>query len=71
VVVWGCTGKKVYVIGEVGIEEELDLIGVPHIGGPGDKGKTIDLKPGRRVHEINQSRAARWACVWLCGCLRV
>lgn len=40
------TGKKVYVIGEVGIGEELDLIGVPHIGGPADKGKTIDLTPG-------------------------
>ena len=40
------TGKKVYVIGESGIEDELDLVGVPHIGGPGDKGKTIDLKPG-------------------------
>ena len=40
------SGKKVYVIGEAGIEEELDLIGVPHIGGPSDKGKTIDLKPG-------------------------
>lgn len=40
------SGKKVYVIGESGIEEELDLIGVPHIGGPADKGKTIDLKPG-------------------------
>ena len=40
------TGKKVYIIGEVGIAEELDLIGVPHIGGPADKGKTIDLTPG-------------------------
>lgn len=40
------TGKKVYVIGEVGIGDELDLIGVPHIGGPADKGKTIDLTPG-------------------------
>lgn len=40
------TGKKVYVIGESGIEDELDLVGVPHIGGPADKGKTIDLKPG-------------------------
>merc|ERR1719161_2441587 len=27
------TGKKVYIIGEVGIEQELDLIGVPWIGG--------------------------------------
>ncbi|CAM9276071.1 unnamed protein product [Phaeothamnion confervicola] len=33
------TGKKVYIIGEVGIEEELDLLGIPHIGGPSDKDK--------------------------------
>lgn len=29
------SGKKVYIIGEVGICEELDLIDVPWIGGPG------------------------------------
>eukprot|EP00611_Tribonema_gayanum_P027658 TRINITY_DN6908_c0_g1_i1.p1 TRINITY_DN6908_c0_g1~~TRINITY_DN6908_c0_g1_i1.p1 ORF type:complete len:359 (-),score=122.68 TRINITY_DN6908_c0_g1_i1:477-1553(-) len=40
------TGKKVYIIGEVGIQEELDLIGVPHIGGPADAGKVVELKPG-------------------------
>lgn len=40
------TGKKVYIIGEVGIQEELDLIGVPHIGGPEDAGKKIELKAG-------------------------
>jgi len=40
------TGKKVYIIGEVGIEEELDLIGVPWIGGGSDAGKKIALKSG-------------------------
>ena len=40
------SGKKVYIIGEVGIEQELDLIGVPWIGGEGDKTKTIELKSG-------------------------
>jgi phosphoglycolate phosphatase len=40
------TGKKVYVIGEVGICEELDLIGVPYIGGPSDAGKAPDMGPG-------------------------
>jgi len=40
------TGKKVYIIGEVGIEEELDLIGVPWIGGGADAGKKIELKSG-------------------------
>lgn len=28
------TVTQVYVVGDVGIEEELDLIGVPHFGGP-------------------------------------
>jgi len=40
------TGKKVYIIGEVGIQEELDLVDVPHIGGPEDSGKKIELKSG-------------------------
>merc|ERR1719472_151909 len=40
------TGKKVYIIGEVGIEEELNLIGVSWIGGSGDAGKKIELKSG-------------------------
>ncbi|KAG8458839.1 hypothetical protein KFE25_005266 [Diacronema lutheri] len=44
------SGKKVYVVGEVGIQEELDLIGVPHIGGPADAGAQIELKNGGMVH---------------------
>ena len=40
------TGKKAYIIGEVGIEEELDLIGVPWLGGGSDAGKKIELKSG-------------------------
>eukprot|EP01038_Epipyxis_sp_PR26KG_P011213 gene11213-15044_t len=42
-------GKKVYIIGQEGIGEELDLIKVPHIGGPADAGKTIKLGPGVKV----------------------
>jgi len=38
--------KKVYLIGEVGICEELDLVGIPWIGGPEDTGKQIELKSG-------------------------
>jgi len=43
------TGKKVYIIGEVGICEELDLIGVPWSGGPNDEGKVPDMGPGCKV----------------------
>ena len=43
------TGKKVYIIGEVGICDELDLIGVPYIGGPADAGKQPDMSSGGRV----------------------
>lgn len=48
------TGKKVYIIGEVGIEEELDLIGVPWIGGGQDAGKKIALQSGYALpHDEN------------------
>jgi phosphoglycolate phosphatase len=43
------TGKKVYIIGEIGICDELDLIQVPWIGGPHDKGKQPDMGPGAMV----------------------
>mmetsp|Transcript_46680 Transcript_46680/g.111136 ORF Transcript_46680/g.111136 Transcript_46680/m.111136 type:complete len:377 (-) Transcript_46680:73-1203(-) len=40
------TGKEVYIVGERGIEEELDLIGIPWSGGEQDATKTIELKSG-------------------------
>lgn len=43
------TGKKVYVIGEIGIPEELDLIDVPYIGGPEDSEKQPNMASGGRV----------------------
>ncbi len=43
------TRMKAYIIGGIGIEEELDLIGVPHVGGLSDAGKTVDLKPGFKL----------------------
>eukprot|EP00816_Leptocylindrus_hargravesii_P012194 CAMPEP_0196802858 /NCGR_PEP_ID=MMETSP1362-20130617/2392_1 /TAXON_ID=163516 /ORGANISM="Leptocylindrus danicus, Strain CCMP1856" /LENGTH=339 /DNA_ID=CAMNT_0042174261 /DNA_START=97 /DNA_END=1116 /DNA_ORIENTATION=- len=43
------SGKKVYIIGEVGICEELDMIDVPWIGGPNDNGKVPDMGPGGKL----------------------
>uniref|UniRef100_A0A6U2ZAY6 Phosphoglycolate phosphatase n=1 Tax=Lotharella globosa TaxID=91324 RepID=A0A6U2ZAY6_9EUKA len=40
------TGKSVYVIGDVGIGEELDLLNIPWQGGVADQGKQIELKSG-------------------------
>jgi len=42
-------GKKAYIIGQEGIGEELDLLGIPHIGGPADANKAIKLGPGVKV----------------------
>jgi len=43
------SGKKVYIIGEVGICEELDMIDIPWIGGPDDKDKEPDMGPGGKL----------------------
>ena len=37
---------QVYIVGEIGIVEELELKGIQHIGGPEDADKKIELKPG-------------------------
>ena len=49
---------QVYVIGDVGILEELDLLGFQYIGGPEDGGKDIDLGPGYALpHDTDVSPA--------------
>jgi ribonucleotide monophosphatase NagD (HAD superfamily) len=40
------TSMQVYVIGESGILEELDLKGIQHLGGPEDADKVVALKKG-------------------------
>jgi phosphoglycolate phosphatase len=40
------SGKKVYIIGEIGICQELDLVNVPYIGGPADNNKVPNMGPG-------------------------
>lgn len=45
---------QVYVVGDVGIQEELDLHGYQHFGGPEDAGKVIELKAGYALpHDEN------------------
>jgi Haloacid dehalogenase-like hydrolase len=44
--VGGCFHVQVYIIGDVGIQEEMDLLGIQHTGGPSDNGKVVELKPG-------------------------
>jgi len=43
------TGKKVYIIGETGICQELDLIGVPYIGAEDFKGMEPDMSKNGKV----------------------
>ena len=42
--------KKAYVVGETGILEELDGVGIKHIGGESDAGKQVTLASGELMH---------------------
>ena len=61
------TGKKVYIVGEVGIQEELDLIGVPHIGAPRRLLRPSTIPPPAPLRAAAHrkasvcARACRWA----------
>lgn len=37
---------QVYLLGDVGIEEEFDLKGISYLGGPGDADQKVELKAG-------------------------
>ncbi len=41
-----CLAWQVYLMGDVGIEEELDLKGIKYLGGPGDADHKVELKAG-------------------------
>ena len=42
--------KKAYVVGETGILEELDGVGIKHMGGESDAGKQVTLASGELMH---------------------
>ena len=48
---------KVYVVGHAGIQDELDLAGIQHIGGPADACKPVDMGPGGKLHVDPSVRA--------------
>ncbi len=47
---------QVYVIGDVGILEELDLKGYQYIGGPQDNDQKIVLSPGYKLEHDHDVR---------------
>ena len=49
--------KKVYIVGEVGIEEELDKVGIRYVGGSAHVGMVPDMGKGQKV-EVDPDIAA-------------
>ncbi len=52
--------ELVYVIGQEGICEELDLAGIPYIGGPSEQGRILVAKEGEKLQQ--DSRVAAVVC---------
>ena len=54
---------------QVGIQEELDLKGIRHLGGPADAGLKVELTPGLRLDQDPDVSAAPQtdACLYVCG----
>jgi hypothetical protein len=62
------TAVQVYVIGETGILEELDLKGIEHLGGPEDAAKEVALKKGEYMeHDPEVSAIGTCPSLWLGG----
>jgi len=57
---------QAYIVGEEGIQQELDLKGIRHLGGPEDAGKAVTLKSGELMHHDPEVRV--WGGVERGGC---
>ena len=54
-----------YLLGDVGIEEEFDLKGISYLGGPGDADHKVELKAGYAMpHDPD---VTPWATVFFCA----
>jgi hypothetical protein len=57
----------VYVIGEVGIQEELDKKNIRHLGGPEDGTKVVKLVPGYALEHDEDVSASN--LIYLSECI--
>ena len=57
---------QVYLLGDVGVEEELDLKGIAHLGGPADGDHKVELKPGYAMPHDPEVTHTQTATMNLC-----